>query len=189
MREELFQEGMIGLLFAARKYNPDVGVRFGTYATYWIMQRIRQHLRESRTIRFPHHVWNRKVKIDDAKRRLGGTPSLIEIAEYLGMPLREVKEIFEVENVCSLDDTDRHPSPAAARNQSPEELSISDASERYIIERLFMLDVRSRDIIMRHYGISGPAETLSQIAKSYGFSRERIRQIRNEALKFLRYKW
>lgn len=189
MREDLFQEGMIGLMIAARKYDPDVGVRFCTYASYWIMQRVRQHIRKNRLIYFPHHIWNRKVKIDNAKEKLRPNATLKEIATYLNMPLREVKEIFETENTCSLDDNEKHPTTISNNRATPEQQALDSSSECDLINKLFLLDARSRDIIMRHFGISGTEETLSQIAKSYGFSRERIRQIRNKALEFLRRKW
>lgn len=188
MHEELFQEGLIGLLMAARKYDPDVGVRFSTYASHWIMQRVRQYIRKNRVIYFPHHIWHRKVRIDDAREKLGHEATLESIAQYLRMPIREVKEIFIVDGVCSLDD-DRDPGQLSDIRTTPEQCAVDSSSEQTFMRKLLLLDARSRDIIMRHYGINGPAETLDQISKSYGITRERVRQIRNKALEFLRHKW
>ena len=197
---DLIQEGNIGLLTAARKYDGEKGFRFSTYATYWIRQSISRALGESaRTIRIPANMVSLLNKVKNATtdliQTLGRQPSDVEIAEYLDEELDKVQTVLDISQVTtSLDlpvdeDGETCMGDLIADTGSGNMLDnlIEEANSAIVNSVLSTLSNREAEILRMRFGIDRPAPmTLEEIGKHYDLSRERIRQIENKALRKLR---
>lgn len=198
--EDLVQEGNIGLMRAVRKFNPDIGVRFVSYAIWWIQQAILAGLaRDQRSVRLPV---NRATQLGQIRRAsakikedLGRQPTPEEISRYTGIPVHVVETLLMVSQTdVSLD------TPASNGNDGTsaliERLHASSDLEnlierrsrnRYIAEALARLRPRDAQVLRLHFGIDGNREhTLEEIGAILGVTRERIRQVRDRALRELR---
>lgn len=197
---DLIQEGNIGLLTAARKYDGEKGFRFSTYATYWIRQSISRALGESaRTIRIPANMISLLNKVKNATtnliQTLGRQPTDVEIAEYLDEELDKVQTVLDISQVTtSLDlpvdeDGETCMGDLIADTGSGNMLDnlIEEANCAIVQNVLSTLSNREAEILRMRFGIDRPAPmTLEEIGKHYDLSRERIRQIENKALRKLR---
>ena len=197
---DLIQEGNIGLLTAARKYDGEKGFRFSTYATYWIRQSISRALGESaRTIRIPANMISLLNKVKNATtnliQTLGRQPTDVEIAEYLDEELDKVQTVLDISQVTtSLDlpvdeDGETCMGDLIADTGSGNMLDnlIEEANCAIVQNVLSTLSNREAEILRMRFGIGRPAPmTLEEIGKHYDLSRERIRQIENKALRKLR---
>ncbi len=197
---DLIQEGNIGLLTAARKYDGEKGFRFSTYATYWIRQSISRALGESaRTIRIPANMISLLNKVKNATtnliQTLGRQPTDVEIAEYLDEELDKVQTVLDISQVTtSLDlpvdeDGETCMGDLIADTGSGNMLDnlIEEANCAIVQSVLSTLSNREAEILRMRFGIDRPAPmTLEEIGKHYDLSRERIRQIENKALRKLR---
>jgi RNA polymerase primary sigma factor len=197
---DLIQEGNLGLMRAAEKFDWRRGCHFGTYATWWIRQAISRAAGEqSRLIHLPEHVATRLRKVRRVASQLsqenGGDPLTDQIAEAAGMPAEEVDDLLHVtEQPVSLDapaDTDNRLSLADTL-EDPGIQAPADIASRHLLgeelhRALSQLTPRERSVVILRYGIGdGRSRTLLEVGKELGISRERVRQLEMVALAKLR---
>jgi RNA polymerase primary sigma factor len=191
--------GFLDLMHAVEKFDWRKGFKFSTYATWWIRQAVARALADKgRTIRMPVHVVEKVNRIGRTERRLvgelGREPTLAEIAEELDMPLDEVEQIRHSMQVpMSLDrpvgdeeDSEFGQFVADESAKAPEELAADDARADTLRRVLLSLSQRERRVLELRYGLGGEhPRTLDEVGREFGVTRERIRQIENQALRKL----
>jgi RNA polymerase primary sigma factor len=199
------QDGNLGLMRAADKFDGAKGFKFSTYATWWIRQSIERGIGDrGRAVRIPIHVYERSRKVRRAVHhltaRLDREPSLAEIADATGMERGEVQAIFDLTR--PVDSLDRLLGDEGDLHLSDVLVSEADRDGRVdpveIVAHMMMredlmraldavLPAKAVQVLARRYGIgTGDEETLDEIGVSLGVTRERIRQIQNESLDTLR---
>lgn len=196
---DLVQEGSLGLIRAAEKYDYSKEFKFSTYATWWIKQTIiRAISNSSRVIRIPVHMSDkiRKYKkvILELNYALGREATEKEIATKMGLSVKKIQAIKKaiMKEPLSLDTpvTDDLSIEDYIQDESynsPEEQTHKKALHDGMEELLATLDERERKIITYRFGINGEqTKTLEQLGKLMGFSKERIRQLEDGAIKKLR---
>ena len=196
---DLVQEGNLGLMHAARKFDYRKGFKFSTYATYWIKLYISRAIADqSKTVRVPVHIYelnNSILRVNkELTQELLREPTEEEIAEKLEVEVDKVKEaiaasrsIFSLDKPVDDEDIlllDMVEDPTI---QNPEDMIMREGVIASVLDVLDSLEPREKDIIDLRFGISsGETKTLEEISSVMNISRERIRQLEIKALRKLR---
>ena len=196
---DLIEEGNLGLIKAVDYFDPERGTRFSTYAAWWIKQGIKRALLENiQPVHVPTYMvtlinqW--RYTASEAESRMGRRLTVEEMANLMHLPLRKAKVIHRIVEVLGVagdslsgDDQDEsHALESTLEDEHagrPEDPLVEHEERIKAIQLLDEIDPREADVLRLHYGLGGRRPlTLKEIGKKMGLTRERIRQIRRDAL-------
>eukprot|EP00547_Thalassionema_nitzschioides_P007873 CAMPEP_0194210914 /NCGR_PEP_ID=MMETSP0156-20130528/9182_1 /TAXON_ID=33649 /ORGANISM="Thalassionema nitzschioides, Strain L26-B" /LENGTH=372 /DNA_ID=CAMNT_0038938327 /DNA_START=279 /DNA_END=1397 /DNA_ORIENTATION=- len=201
---DLVQEGNLGLMEAAERFEPERGFRFSTYATWWVRQRMLRAISDySRIIRLPAHVHQMIRKIQKARKDIEQDirrqPSNLELAHYLGIT-EEKLEMYSgasrtvlslehpVRGLKTVDDSTTLGDFISSDSPTPDEDAESRSLREVILSVVDELPMRERDVLIARFGLDdGTPKNVAETSKILGLSRDRVRAIEARALNNLRH--
>lgn len=197
--QDLIQEGNIGLMTAAKKYDAEKGFRFSTYATYWIKQAIsRAMINQSRNIRIPVHMIGEVNKVRAVIKKYedeyNETPTNETIAKLMNKKVEDIENLTKIAwNTVSLnsivgdeEDTELGDFIADEEMITPYQSAENSMLRDGLDGILDTIGEREAQVIRMRFGLDGEAMTLEEVGNELGVTKERIRQIEDKALKKLR---
>jgi RNA polymerase sigma factor (sigma-70 family) len=193
---DLIEEGNLGLLKAVDCFDPDHGVRFSTYAAWWIKQSIKRALlTSSQPIHIPTYmvelIYQWRHISTELEANLARTPSLQEMADAMHLTPRKAKAVREIVKTVTTSfrgnslDEDRNLGETIRDEKAtgPAEAMLTDEEEHRVLSLLKEIDPRESQVLILRFGLEGQQPlTLKQIGEKMGLTRERVRQIQRNAL-------